>query len=212
MVNVNWFGHAMFLVERKGLKIITDPYSTEIGYSFPDLKASVVTVSHDHFDHNNISAIDDNPMIISDAAPILFGPVSFEGLITDHDDAGGEKRGKNIMFRWQMGEIIFAHMGDYGEAELTSEQKSFLRQADVLMIPVGGVFTIDGEQARKIVSAVSPRVVIPMHYKTPMLNLEIDTIDDFTDNLDNVRHVGKTASIEAEKLPASTEIWVMELS
>lgn len=211
-IKVKWFGHAMFMIERKGFRILTDPYSAEIGYPFPNVAVSAVSVSHDHYDHNNIEDLKGTPMVIRDVAPLIYGPVSFEGLITDHDEYGGSKRGKNIIFRWHLEEITFAHMGDYGEAELTEEQCHFLEQADILMIPVGGGYTIDWKKAREIISTVSPRVVLPMHYKTPLLNIEIDTLDNFIDGLENVKRVGKTASFKKEKLPATTEIWVMELS
>ncbi len=211
-VYVSWYGQAMFLIERPGLKILTDPFSPEIGYSFPDVEASVITVSHDHFDHNNTAAVKGNPVIIKEANPLLFGIVTFEGLVTHHDDAEGTKRGKNIMFRWELEEIVFAHMGDYGEAGLKDEQKSFLSQAHVLMIPVGGRYTIDGKQAQQVITEVNPRITIPMHYKTPALNLELQEIENFTEGLKNVKFVGGKATLEARELPDTPEIWVMDLS
>ena len=212
MVNIKWYGHAMFSVEKSGLVIVTDPYSTDIGYSFPeDLKASVVTVSHDHFDHNNTKSLSGKFRVISDTSPLIFGPISFEGLLTDHDNSQGEERGKNIIFRWQMDDMVFIHMGDYGEGSLTPDQKQFLRHTDVLMIPVGGVYTIDAQQAREVVAQVAPKVVIPMHFKTPDLKLDIGSVDDFTANADNVKNVGHLVTLDAASLPKATEIWVMDI-
>ena len=212
MVNIKWYGHAMFSIEKNGLVIVTDPYAADMGYSFPEgLKASVVTVSHDHFDHNNTNGLSGKFRVISDTAPLLFGPVSFEGLLTHHDESGGEERGKNIIFRWQIDDMTFTHMGDYGEKSLSSEQKQFIKHSDVLMIPVGGVFTINAEQAREIVSQVAPKIVIPMHYKTPDLKLDIGPVDNFTANADNVKNVGKSVSVDQGSLPKKQEIWVMDL-
>lgn len=211
-IKVKWFGHAMFMIEQKTFRIVTDPYSPEIGYPFPDVTASLVSVSHEHYDHNNVEDLKGNPVIVRDIAPLIYGPVSFEGLLTDHDEDGGSERGKNIIFRWHIGGITFAHMGDYGEAELTEEQRLFLEPTDVLMIPVGGVYTIDAKKARDIVNAISPRVAIPMHYKTPILNIEIDSLDNFVEGLENVERMGKTVSLKKEDLPHATEIWVMESS
>ncbi len=211
-VSVSWFGHAMFLFERPGIKIVTDPYSTEIGYSFPDIEASVVTISHNHFDHNNVQALKGDPLIIKEPMPLLFGPIQFEGLITNHDDAGGEKRGNNIMFRWQMEGVAFAHMGDYGENTLNDDQKTFLAQTDVLMIPVGGVYTVNAEQARQIIAEIAPKVAIPMHYKTSLLNINIEGIDRFVKSMDNVQYVGETAYFEAGKLPTTSEVWILDLA
>ncbi len=211
-ISVSWFGHAMFLIERPGIKIVTDPYSTEIGYSFPDIEASVVTISHNHFDHNNVEALKGGPFVIKEPMPLFFGPIQFEGLITDHDNFGGEERGKNIIFRWQMEGITFAHMGDYGENTLTDDQKMFLAQTDVLMIPVGGVYTINGEQARQIIAEVAPKVTIPMHYKTSPLNINIESIENFVQGMNNVQYVGKEAFFEAGKLPVAPEVWVLDLA
>ncbi len=211
MVNIQWYGHAMFSIKKNGLVIVTDPYAADMGYSFPEgLKASVVTVSHDHFDHNNTKGLSGKFRVVSDTSPLLFGPISIEGLLTNHDESDGEERGKNIIFRWQIDDITFTHMGDYGEKSLSSEQKQFIRHSDVLMIPVGGVFTINAEQAREIVAQVAPKIVIPMHYKTPGLKLDIEPVDSFTANMDNVKHVGQSVSVDPGKLPKDTEIWVME--
>ncbi len=213
MVNIKWYGHAMFSIESYGLVIVTDPYSTDIGYSFPEgLKASVVTISHEHYDHNSTKGLLGKFRVLSDTAPLLFGPVSFGGLLTNHDNSGGTERGKNIIFRWQIGGITFTHMGDYGEESLSSEQRKFIKRSDILMIPVGGVFTIDSDKAREIVAQVSPKVVIPMHYKTPALNLDIEPVDNFIANMSKVKHVGKIVSLEPDKLPSATEIWVMDMS
>lgn len=210
-VKITWHGHAMFMVESDQVRVVTDPYTKEVGYTMPRLEAEAVLISHDHFDHNNYALVEGNPVVIREPAPVQVGPVRFEGLLTDHDDAGGSKRGKNIIFRWEMEGMKFAHMGDYGEAKLSGEQLAFLQGTDILLIPVGGFYTIDAAAARRVVEAVGPRVAVPMHFKTSAIaGWQISGVEEFLSGLDGVRHLSSTAAVEKEKLPDTREIWVFQ--
>ncbi|MCX7832488.1 MAG: MBL fold metallo-hydrolase [Actinobacteria bacterium] len=176
---IKWLGHAMFeiLDEKSGLKIITDPYSEEVGYPVKKRSADVVTQSHDHFDHNNISSVE-SKMVIKDEGLFEYGGVRFEGLRTFHDEHAGKQRGINLIFKIQ-GEMTVVHMGDYGEKFLRQEVKEFISGADILLLPVGGVFTIGPREAVQVVKEANPKIVIPMHYKTPHLKFELSSVDDF---------------------------------
>lgn len=210
-VKVTWYGHAMFMVESGQLRVVTDPYSEEVGYMLPHLEAEAVLVSHDHFDHNNFRLVGGSPAVLRDPGPAQVGPVRFEGLLTDHDAEEGTKRGKNVIFRWEMDNITMAHLGDYGEGSLTAEQQSFLRGVDLLLIPVGGLYTIDAAAARRVVEAAAPRVVVPMHFKTSAIaGWEITGVDDFLRGQDRIKYLASTVTVEKEDLPAEREIWVLQ--
>lgn len=178
-MQIKWLGHAMFEIydEKSGLKIITDPYSEEVGYPVKKRTADVVTQSHDHFDHNNLSSVE-SKIVIKDEGLYEYGGLRFEGLQTFHDGHAGKQRGINLVFRIQ-GEMTVVHMGDYGENFLRKEVKEFISNTDILLIPVGGVFTIGPREAVEVVKETNPRIVIPMHYKTPHLKFELSGVDEF---------------------------------
>ncbi len=210
-IKLTWFGHAMFLVEGSGVKVVTDPFDEQVGYPVPELEADVVLVSHEHFDHNNVSAVKGTPHVIKEASPFNIDKVKIEGCPSYHDDVQGKKRGKNIIFKWNMSGVVIAHMGDYGEPYLNREQQEFLQGADVLLLPVGGVYTIDGQKAREIVEKLKPKIAIPMHYKTEYCQIGIKDITEFLRNLKGVKHCPATVTISVDTLPAETEIWVLTL-
>ena len=209
-VKVTWFGHAMFLVEDSRIKMVTDPFDEKVGYPLPEVQADVVLVSHEHFDHNNVSLVKDFRHAIRETEPFLMGPVKIEGCFSYHDDAQGQNRGENIIFKWRMSGVTFAHMGDFGEAGLSREQQEFLSGTDVLLLPVGGVYTIDDRQAKEIVELIKPSIVIPMHYKTEQCNININEGNHFLAGFDDFKVCLSSVMISAETLPGKTEIWVLE--
>ena len=160
-------GHAEFLITlESGLRIVTDPYDASCGYPILRTKADAVLVSHHHHDHDAVENVDGYPQVIDYAGEHTLAPgVRVTGILGDHDDAGGSKRGKTLLFLLEAEDLRVAHLGDIG-APLTDEQRIVLQGIDVLMIPVGGFFTIDAEQARKTADQLEARVILPMHYKT----------------------------------------------
>ena len=224
-MKITWFGQACFLIESDGtagsadrLAIITDPYDPKIGLTLPDnLCADVVTVSHQHMDHNNISAIGGNPTVISTSLPIGTKPVEIKdvtivGIDSFHDNEGGKKRGKNIIFKFAISDenndrIVFAHLGDLGHV-LNDDQ---LRQLvgtgniDILMIPVGGTYTIDAAVAVKVVHQIQPKIIIPMHYGIQGLGFPLDPVGMFTEKLakpiktEDILKISKTSLDAMEK-------------
>lgn len=208
-VNITWFGHAMFLLQNsQGLKIITDPYDASVGYSLPEVRADIVTVSHEHFDHNNVSLVKGNPQVIRSLKETAKG-ISFEGISSFHDEVQGIKRGKNTIYKWKLENITFAHLGDLGH-DLTQEQADKLRDAEVILIPVGGTYTIDAKTAQKVVQKLNPKIVLPMHYKTAAAKLNIASVDEFLEGMPRVEKKPSTVSISASKLPLQTEIWLLD--
>lgn len=164
---IRCIGHAKFLIElENGMRIVTDPYDATCGYPVTQTRADVVLVSHGHHDHNAVETISGAARIIREAGEYDLGDgVSVRAIEADHDDAGGAKRGKTLLFCIEAEGLRVMHLGDLGHV-LTQAQLNALGRADVLMIPVGGYYTIDAPTAAKVAELLHARVVLPMHYKT----------------------------------------------
>ena len=164
---IEHIGHAEFLLTlESGMRIVTDPYDASCGYPVERIQADGVLVSHHHHDHDAVENITGNPQVIDFVGPHTFAPdVKVTGLLADHDDEGGKKRGKTLLFLLEAENLRVVHMGDIGR-RLTAEEVQFLLEPDVLMIPVGGFFTIDAKTAKETADLLEAKIVIPMHYKT----------------------------------------------
>ncbi|WP_258360072.1 MBL fold metallo-hydrolase [Moorella sulfitireducens] len=219
---MRWLGHASFYLETPaGVRLVTDPYGPQVSPAAPVVTADVVTISHEHFDHNYLDNIKGNPEVWRGLTPdgdwaqidCTFKDVRAYTVPTYHDDAAGAKRGKNAVFVLEAGNLRLAHLGDLGHI-LNDDQVQKIGRLDVLMIPVGGHFTIDAAQAWQVVEALKPRVVLPMHYLVPgMQGFPIAGVDEFTAGRANVRRFGEgRIDLRAEDLPAETEVWVLAAS
>jgi L-ascorbate metabolism protein UlaG (beta-lactamase superfamily) len=158
--------------------VVTDPYSPGIGYTLGQPTASIVTVSHDHPGHNYVAGIGGQPRVISRPGEYEISDVLIIGIATFHDTEGGQSRGRNTVFLTEIDGLSVCHLGDLGHA-LTSAQAEEIDSVDVLLLPVGGVSTINAAAAAAIVRQLEPKIVIPMHYKTPALSRELDPVDKF---------------------------------
>lgn len=160
-------GHAKFLIELdNGMRIVTDPYDAACGYPVTEVAADVVLLSHGHHDHNAVDTIPGSPRVIDQSGVYDLGDgVTLTAVEACHDEEGGAKRGKTLLFRLLAEELNVMHLGDLGHVP-TQEQLRKLGAADVLMVPVGGHFTIDAPTAMKVAELLQARVVLPMHYKT----------------------------------------------
>ncbi|MBE5796851.1 MAG: MBL fold metallo-hydrolase [Clostridiales bacterium] len=164
---ISCIGHAKFLIElENGLRIVTDPYDATCGYPVTEISADVVLVSHGHHDHSAVDTVRGVETVI-DAAGTYALPedVTIRAVEADHDDAGGSKRGKTLLFCIEAEGLRVMHLGDLGHVP-TEAQLAALGSADVLMIPVGGFYTIDAPTAVTVAGLLNARVVLPMHYKT----------------------------------------------
>lgn len=160
----------------------TDPYDKSSGLKVPNFESDIITVSHDHYDHNNTKALRGKPFIVDVPGEYDVKGVLIQGISSFHDDKSGAERGENIIYRIEMDDIAVAHLGDLGHA-LTDEQLDALDGVDILLIPVGGKFTIDAKKAVEVVSQIEPRIVIPMHYKVKGLKEPLDDVDKFVKEL-----------------------------
>lgn len=183
---IKWNGHSSFTItNEKGTRIVTDPFGDGIGYKAQELYAEIATVSHDHFDHNNLGAIKSNFTAIRETGKFKVDGIKIKGTKTYHDPEAGTLRGGNTVYTYKIDGVNVCHLGDLGH-ELSEEQIESIGKVDILMIPVGGLYTIDPEAAAKVVSQLNPKVVIPMHYQTEVLVPdfgELSKVDSFIEKM-----------------------------
>jgi L-ascorbate metabolism protein UlaG (beta-lactamase superfamily) len=212
-MEITFIGHACFKIKGKDLTIVTDPYNPEkTGYKISKQKADLVLSSHDHFDHNNLDAVSDYKMAITTAGEYEVEGVYIEGIPTFHDEQEGAERGLNTMYQITMDDMNLLHMGDLGH-ELKKDTLERILDVDVLMIPVGGTYTINAKTAAKVISTIEPGVVIPMHYQTKDLtglSKELDPVKKFLEEMgdENIKEIDKF-KISKNSIPEETEIVVL---
>ena len=181
-MTIKYIGHATFLITTAGgLRIIMDPYEAgafggALGYKACTDPADVVTVSHEHADHNYVNGVHGSPVILRGAGTVQ--GVRFEVVSAHHDTSGGKERGEDRLFKFSADGITIAHLGDLGHV-LTSQQVAELKPVDVLLVPVGGTFTVDAKAAWELIKLVGPKVVIPMHFRTDRTSLPLARVDEF---------------------------------
>jgi L-ascorbate metabolism protein UlaG (beta-lactamase superfamily) len=194
--------------------VVTDPHDGKsIGIRPPSVKADIVLMSHNHFDHNKIGSVGGpNTKVIQSVGGTTLQDVKVQGFPTFHDEVKGDKRGDNIIFIFEMDGIRLCHLGDLGHVP-ESDAIARLGEIDVLFVPVGGVFTVDAANAWKVVKAIDPKVVVPMHYRVGGLSLSIQPLAPFTDaaSEEAVVQVGNEIDFSEEDLPDEQEIWVFSL-
>ncbi len=183
-MKIQFLGHSCFkLTESTGTTVITDPYQG-IGYELPEgLTADAVTVSHDHFDHNNISKVKAKKIINKDGFYELPG-VEITGIKSYHDTEEGKERGENVIYKFRMDGMDICHLGDLGE-DCSAELIEMLLPVNILLIPIGGTYTLDAERAKEYVDRIMPDIVIPMHYKSKHLTIDLDRAQGFLDKFDD---------------------------
>jgi L-ascorbate metabolism protein UlaG (beta-lactamase superfamily) len=178
-VKIKWLGHSCFLItSQSGVRILTDPFDESVGYPLPEVEADIVTVSHGHFDHNYTQAVKGNFSLVDKVGEHSINGVNIKGVFTYHDKNQGKDRGSNIVFNITVDGINICHCGDLGHI-LTQQHADEIGRVDVLMLPVGGVFTVDTEEAYEVVKVLKPAVTIPMHFKTDALTFSVDGVNKF---------------------------------
>lgn len=183
-MKIEYYGHSCFrLTSENGVRIVTDPY-TKVGYELPhDLNADIVTISHGHFDHNYEAAVKGSPVIVRQAGKYSGNGVEIVGADSWHDPVQGALRGKNVIYKIKSDGVTFCHFGDLGES-YSKDLAEKLLGADVWLIPVGGTYTIDAAQAKEYIEKLSPKLVIPMHYRPSDGSLDVAGIDAFLSLMD----------------------------
>lgn len=181
---ISWLGQSCFKLQDKingrDITVVLDPFSPSYtGLKLPaNLAAEVVTISHQHEDHNFLSGVSGQPFVVDMAGEYEIGGLSIDGVDSDHDQQGGAERGHNLMFRLGFSDLVVTHLGDLGGA-LEAKQLERLAGTDILLVPVGGHYTLDAKRAIEAINQIEPKIVIPMHYQLPGLKFELNAVDDF---------------------------------
>lgn len=210
---IKWLGHSCFLItSERGLRVIMDPYSVGGGISYSSIEetADIVVVSHDHFDHNAVSAVRGKPEVVKGSGIKTVRGIQFRGIATYHDTSQGKQRGTNTVFCFTLGDIKLCHLGDLGHL-LSQAQINEIGAVDILFIPTGGFYTIDAADASKVCDQLKPKVIIPMHFKTAKCDFPISGVEDFIRNKKNARKMDSSQiEFKLGELPAATEIVVLK--
>jgi L-ascorbate metabolism protein UlaG (beta-lactamase superfamily) len=190
-MKIRWYGQSAFSLVEGGTTVFVDPFGDMSGaaargmqFDYPAIAgvgADLLLVTHEHGDHNGVEAIGGDPRTIRSTAG-TFDDGAIVAIASEHDDVAGTRRGPNTIFRFALGGASVCHLGDFGQPALRPEQRAAIGDVDILFVPVGGGPTIGGEPAARLVRALAPRLVVPMHYRTDRLNF-LDPPDAFLEAL-----------------------------
>ena len=222
-MDITWLGHSSFRIKGREGVVVTDPFNPKmVGLEWKNPKADMVTVSHGHEDHNYVNGVKPTNGREDKGVYIIDGPGEYEvqgvmirGWNTFHDNNDGEKRGTNVIYLIELDRLTVLHCGDLGH-ELSEELLEDIGQVDVMLIPVGGIYTMDGKTAAKVTKLISPAIVVPMHYQIPGLNPQgfnqLTGIGEFT------KELGLEPGMPQEKLtvavanlPEDTQLVVLKI-
>jgi len=218
-MQIIWHGQSFFqILVSKGkesiVKIAVDPYDEQIGLKPPVLEADILLITHNHYDHNNVKTIKGAPFLISGPGEYEIKDVFIQGIPSFHDNTQGNEKGENTIYTLEAEGIKICHLGDLGQKELTDEQLEKIGEVDILLIPVGGVYTISAKEATKVISQIEPKILIPMHYHIPYsgrrpdgsyrpkLKIKLDALDKFLKMMGvKTPEVSKKLSLSQKNLP-----------
>jgi L-ascorbate metabolism protein UlaG (beta-lactamase superfamily) len=212
MAKISWAGQSCFQISVSNSKdhsadIVIDPFDETLGLKVPNFFADIAMVTHGHHDHNNVKALKGEPFVIDGPGEYEVKGVFVQGIDSFHDDVEGKERGKNTIYVIEAEDMRICHLGDLGQKQLTDEQLEKIDSVDILMIPVGGTYTVDSSAAQKIISQIEPLIVIPMHYDIPKLKTKekLDGVEKFLKTMgkNSITPVDKLA-IKSSTLPKDT--------
>lgn len=210
LMEISYLGHSSFRIRTKTGVVVTDPFSSEmVGLKFPRVEADIVTVSHQHKDHNQASAVDGEPMVISLPGEYEIKGISFFGYASFHDESQGAERGENTIFVIEAEGLRVCHLGDLGATPAAKVMEEIIG-VDVLMVPVGGKYTIDAKEAIELVNQIEPSYVLPMHYKTVAMT-DLADLESFLSEMgaEKAEKLDKL-TVTKDKLPEETKVVVLE--
>lgn len=210
-MEIFWLGQAAFKLKGKGATVIVDPFDPSIGLKWPKLEADIVAITHDHADHNNATGVSGASYVAAGPGEYEIKGVAFTGFPSWHDNKEGEERGRNTIYIFNIDGVKICHLGDLGQHQLTETQLEEIGDVDVLLIPVGGVFTISASEAAKIVAQLEPKIIIPMHYKIPGLTAGLEPAEHFLKEMgkETLEALPKIA-VSSDKLPEEAQVVVLE--
>lgn len=213
MVDIYFYGQACIKIKGKSASVVFDPFDPNmVGLALPKLSSDIVCVTHGHKDHDNADAVSGveegvKPFVVRGPGEYEKLGVNIVGISSFHDDKEGEERGKNTIYNVTLDEVNFVHLGDLGQKKLTQDQVEELSNCDVLFIPVGGVYTIEGKDAPDIISQIEPKIIVPIHYKIEGSKIELEDVKVFLTALgkESLEPQPKL-SVSADKLPEEPEV------
>jgi len=209
-VDINWLGHSCFRIRGSQGVIITDPYPPDLGYSLGKPTARIVTVSHQHPSHSYVKGVGGEPKLVTGPGEYEISDVLIIGIATFHDADGGRNRGKNTVYLMEVDGVSICHLGDLGHV-LTAEQVEEIDDVDVLLLPVGGVSTINAPMAAEVIRRLEPKAVVPMHYKTPALSRKLEPVEEFLKEMGMEQTNSQPKlSLTKSNLPVSTQVFLLD--
>ena len=209
-MEISWLGHSCFRIKGNQGIVITDPYPPDLGYSLGKPSANLVTVSHPHPSHSYVQGVTGAPKTVTRPGEYEIGDILIIGVATFHDEEKGNQRGKNTAYLVEIDEVSVCHLGDLGHV-LTAGQTEEIDSVDVLLLPVGGVSTINAPMAAEVVRQLEPKVIIPMHYKTPRLSRELEPVDRFLREI-GAKEVSPQPKLSLTKssLPVTMQVFLLD--
>lgn len=217
-MDIKYLGHSAFFIKTKDAKLVTDPFDPKlVGLKFPKTEADLVTVSHQHGDHNHLGGISGEPLVIDMAGEYEKKGLRVFGFQTFHDKKKGVERGENIAYKFEGDGVSVLHCGDLGLVW----DDSFIDQLgdiDVLLVPVGGFFTIDANEAAELIKKIEPSIVIPMHYGhaklNPQISAKLTPVDHFLKKMgvENAVPVPKLTLKKEELQAEDMRVVVMDIT
>lgn len=209
-MEIDWFGHACFRLKSRDATVITDPYSKEIGLSFPRPRGDIVTISHDHPGHSYAQGVKGDPRVLEGPGEYEIKNIFISGIATAHDKKGGKDRGSNTVYMIEMDGLTICHLGDLGHVP-TQPQTEAMGDVDILLLPIGGVSTIGASDAAEIVSMLEPHLVIPMHFSNEDLKFKLDSPAKFLKEM-GLKAPKAVESLKATKdsLPSETQVVLLQ--
>lgn len=213
---IKYFGHSAFFIKSKTARIITDPFDSSIGIPFPKTEADVITISHHHKDHNDVSNISGDPLIIDYPGEYEKKKARITGFKNYHDGNKGRDRGENILYKIEADDLSVLHCGDLGMIP-DDEFIDQIGEVDILMVPVGGLYTIDAQEATQLIKKIEPQIVIPMHYANPTLKKEVFAglapVTDFLKKMGkDEQPLEAQLTLKKDDLQGELKVIVMEIS
>ncbi len=209
-MEISWLGHSCFRIRGSQGIILTDPYPPDLGYSLGKPTARIVTVSHAHPSHSYTQGVGGDPKIVAGAGEYEIGGVFIIGVATFHDNDDGKKRGKNTAYVMEVDGVNICHLGDLGHV-LSADKVAQMDKVDVLLIPIGGVSTINATMAAEVVRQLEVKLVIPMHYKTPAIKREPDPVEKFLKEMGAVQAKSQPKiAVSANSLPPVTQVVLLD--
>lgn len=224
-MDIYWYGQSMFKIKGKSATILIDPFDpATIGLKLPktsDLEADIVLQTHDHPDHNNTAAMPGEPVKIAGPGEYEVKGISVIGVGVYHDNVQGAERGKNTIYSMSVDGLNIVHLGDLGHT-LSESQVQEIGSTDILLIPVGGTYTIDANVATEVVAQLEPRIIIPMHYDIPGLTVNLEPVENFLKEMgaEHPKPVNEQSSsasqnklsVTKDKLPDEPQVVVLNKS